>query len=98
MRHIRQFHVFQLQVSDGAVSDGIATYNDKLNDDLPIVVTPPRSSLEYSAADIAITTGEIGSNQIIPINTAQSDEIIQSSNGRGWYRLFSTSLYRFWAH
>ena len=33
-RHIRFFHVSQLQFSDDAVSDDTATDNGKLNDDL----------------------------------------------------------------
>lgn len=44
------------------------------------MMTPPRSCLEYSAVDLAILTGEIGSNQLIPINTAQCDEIMQCSD------------------
>ena len=47
-KHIRQFHAPQLQVNDDTVPDDIATGNDKLNDDLPTMVIPPRSCLELS--------------------------------------------------
>ena len=80
-RNICQFHASQLQVSDGAVPDDFAIGNDELNNDFWTMVTPLKSSLEYSASDFAITTSEIGGDQLITINTAQGGGIIQSFNG-----------------
>lgn len=75
-----QLHASQLHISD-AIPDNFATGNDKLNNDLSTMVTPPRSSLEYSAVNFTITTGDIETNQLIPTITAQGNEIMQTSNG-----------------
>ena len=62
-RLIRQFYESHLQTSDGTVHDSFATDKDELNDNLPAMVTPSRTSLGCSAVDFVIAAGEIGSDQ-----------------------------------
>ena len=70
-----------MHVNSRSVSDDIATGNDELKDDLSAMVTPPRSSVEYSAVVCAIATHETGSDQLILIYTVPGDEIMPPSNG-----------------
>lgn len=92
VRHIRQFHGSQFQISDDVsdkiatdydelkndVQNGIGTDRDQLNNGVPSMVTPPaRSSLENEITDFGIS-GDTRSHQLV--NSAQDDETMQSPN------------------